>query len=420
VTEPAPAASSSTPNALGRGSLGALFLTVFLDLLGFGLVMPLLPRYARELHATSFHVGLLGASYSAMQFVFVPVWGRLSDRIGRRPVLLGSILASAIAMAMMGFAGSLWWLFAARIFGGIATANIATAQAYIADTTTSDERARGMGLIGMAFGIGFILGPFFGGLLSDVSLSAPAKVAAALSLANLAWAWVSLPESLDDAHKADSAHARPLRFGLDMHAVEQSLALPGMAVLLALFFVAALSFSNLEQTFSLYANDEFGLNAKQTGWVLGTVGLVAAVVQGGLLGRLNRRFGETSLIRFGTFVQTGAFVLYAWLPGDHVGGLYVGAVFLALGNALTNPSLSTLASKIAPASAQGATLGVMQSMGALARVFGPTLGGLTYDHGHRLPYWMGAAGLAVTAGLAWRLREVASNATRVRVARASD
>lgn len=401
--------SKRTVGKLASGSLGALFLTVFLDLLGFGLVMPLLPRYARELHATSLHVGLLGAAYSAMQFVFVPIWGRLSDRVGRRPVLLGSILASAIAMAMMGYASSLWWLFAARIFGGIATANIATAQAYIADTTSPDERARGMGLIGMAFGLGFVLGPFAGGLLSDISLSAPAKVASVLSIVNLLWAWRSLPESLDEDRRAEARATRSsARLGLDVDALRRAVAIPGMAVLFVLFFVAALSFSNLEQTFSLYANDEFGLNAKQTGSVLGTVGIVAAVVQGAFIGRLNRRFGERSLIQTGTIVQTVAFALYAALPGTRVSGLFVGAVLLAFGNALTNPSISTLASKLAPAAALGETLGVMQSMGALARVFGPTWGGFTYDHGHRLPYWSGAAGLALTAALAWWLPTAAS------------
>ncbi|MFI5297547.1 MAG: MFS transporter [Polyangiales bacterium] len=415
-------ASSKAGGKLASGSLGALFLTVFLDLLGFGLVMPLLPRYARELHATSLHVGLLGAAYSAMQFVFVPIWGRLSDRVGRRPVLLGSILASAVAMAMMGYANSLAWLFAARIFGGIATANIATAQAYIADSTTSDQRARGMGLIGMAFGLGFVLGPFAGGLLSDISLSAPAKVASALSLVNLVWAWFSLPESLSESRRAE-ATARPksARIGIDTEALRRALAIPGLGVLFVLFFVAALSFSNLEQTFSLYANDEFRLNAKQTGSILGTVGIVAAVVQGGFIGRLNRRFGEISLIRAGTVVQTIAFALYAALPGTTVSGLYVGAVLLAFGNALTNPSLSTLASKLAPAAALGETLGVMQSMGALARVFGPTWGGFTYDHGHRLPYWSGAIGLAVASVFAWWLPSAPDARARVAAdTRASD
>lgn len=151
------------PPRVRSGRLGALFLKVFLDLLGFGLVMPLLPPYAETLHASSLHIGLLGASYSAMQFLFVPVWGRLSDRVGRRAVLIGSILATIGSMLLLGFAGSLFWLFAARIFGGIATANIATAQAYIADSTTPEARARGMGLLGAAFGLGFALGPFFGG-----------------------------------------------------------------------------------------------------------------------------------------------------------------------------------------------------------------------------------------------------------------
>ena len=385
------------------GRLSAIFLTVFLDLLGFGLVMPLLPRYAQTLNASPLQIGLLGASYSAMQFIFVPVWGRLSDRVGRRPVLLSSILATSGAMLMLGFAHSLLWLFIARLFGGIATANIATAQAYIADTTSPTTRARGMGLIGMAFGLGFVFGPFFGGILSTISLETPARVAAVLALLNFLWALRALPESLPKQLR-QSRTTKGLRLGLDPRSLSETFSVPGLGIVIVLFFIVTLSFANLEQTFALYAHDEFRLDSKATGYILGVVGLIAATVQGGLIGPLNRRFGELRLIRMGTFLQTAGFALVALAAGRGLGALYGAIIVMSLGNGLTNPSLSSLASKRAPADAQGAALGVLQSMGALARVFGPTWGGFIYGFGHRLPYVTGSIGLAIAWLMAFGIR----------------
>jgi DHA1 family tetracycline resistance protein-like MFS transporter len=392
------------PAARG-GHLGAIFLTVFMDLLGFGLVMPLLPRYAETLHASPLQIGLLGASYSGMQFIFVPVWGRLSDRIGRRPVLLGSILATSASMLMLGFAGSLVWLYVARLFGGMATANIATAQAYIADTTTRETRARGMGLIGMAFGLGFILGPFFGGILSSVDLGLPAKVAAGLAMLNFVWALRALPESLSrEMREKNRDHREKPRIGLDFALLRRTWAVPGLAIIIVLFFVVVASFSNLEQTFALYTHDEFGLDSKHTGYILGVVGLVSAIVQGVLIGPLNRRFGEIRLIRVGTILQSVGMGLFVLAAGHHPSVLYGCSVVLSFGNGLTNPSLPSLASKRAPPEMQGGSLGVLQSMGALARVFGPTWGGFVYGLGHRLPYITGAAGLLLAWMLALSLR----------------
>jgi DHA1 family tetracycline resistance protein-like MFS transporter len=377
-------------SGLSGGRLGALFLTVFLDLLGFGLVMPLLPRYAESLSASPLQIGLLGASYSLMQFLFVPLWGRLSDRFGRRPVLLVSITATCGAMLMLGFAKSLAWLFVARIFGGIATANIATAQAYIADTTTPEGRARGMGLIGMAFGLGFVLGPFFGGVLSAISLETPARVAAGLALVNLVWAYRSLPESLP---KERRLAVTGIRIGTDPRVALQMLRLPGVGVVVAVFFIVTVSFANLEQTFALYAHDAFGLDSKHTGYILGVVGLTAATVQGGLIGPLSRRFGEVRLVRSGAILQAIGFAVTAAAAGRGLVLLYVGVIVLSFGNGLSNPSLSSLVSKRTPADAQGMALGVNQSMGALARVLGPTWGGFVYGYGHRLPYVTAATGL---------------------------
>jgi DHA1 family tetracycline resistance protein-like MFS transporter len=398
--------SAEATKEASSGRLGAIFLTVFLDLLGFGLVMPLLPRYAQTLNASPLQVGLLGASYSAMQFVFVPLWGRLSDRVGRRPVLLTSILATSGSMLMLGFARSLTWLFVARICGGIATANIATAQAYIADSTTPAKRARGMGLIGMAFGLGFILGPFFGGILSAISLETPARVAAGLAFINFAWALRALPESLPKELRRGGK--QKLRLGLDPRSLSQTFAVPGLGMVIVLFFIVTLSFANLEQTFALYTHDVFSLDSKATGYVLGVVGLIAATTQGGLIGPLNRKFGELRLIRAGTFLQATGFACVALAAGRGLLALYGAIIVLSFGNGLTNPSLSTLASKRAPADSQGSALGVMQSMGSLARVFGPTWGGFVYGYGHRLPYVTGSIGLAIAWLMAFSIHPLAA------------
>jgi MFS transporter, DHA1 family, tetracycline resistance protein len=394
--------SDPPPEARG-GRLGAIFLTVFLDLLGFGLVIPLLPRYAETLHASPMQIGLIAASYSGMQFLFVPVWGALSDRVGRRPILLLSMIATACSMAMLGFATSLTWLFVARAFGGIATSNLAVAQAYIADTTTKESRARGMGLIGFAFGAGFVLGPFFGGILSTVSLETPARVAAVLALGNFAWAWFSLPESLPQHLRG---HGRKLRLGPDFVAFARVFKHHGLAIAIVLFFIVGSSFANLEQTFALYVHDEFALDSKRTGYILGMVGVIAMIVQGGLIGPLNRRFGETRLIRTGNILQATGFAGVALAATHGLWTLYIAVAVLSVGNGLVNPSLSTYVSRRAPPEAQGESLGVMQSMGALARVIGPTMGGFLYGHGHRWPYISGAIGLTIAFCVALTLRDV--------------
>src|SRR5579883_446692 len=269
--------------------LGAIFLTVFIDLLGFGLVLPFLAKEARDTFGVSaFTATLLGSAYSLMQFLFVPVWGRLSDRVGRKPVLLWSIAGTAMAMCGLGlglaYGGSVAWLFAARIFGGIATANLGTASAYIADITRPEERARGMGMIGAAFGLGFILGPAIGGALARIPVGGrygalPCFVAAGLSVANFAWAAAGLAESLP----ADKRAARPRRglAPLDVAAMKRAFARPGFMLAVFVNFLVVVSFTNLDQTFTFFCGDLFGIDERGTGYTLAFIGVVAALVQGG-------------------------------------------------------------------------------------------------------------------------------------------
>ncbi len=396
-----------------KPSLGAIFLTVFLDLLGFGIVLPFLAEEARDgFHTTAFVGTLLSAIYSLMQFLFVPVWGRLSDRIGRRPVLVVSVGATAIGMTALGVAlgwsHSVLWLFAARMFSGIATANLGTASAYIADVTKPEDRARGMGLIGMAFGLGFILGPGIGGALSDITINGrhgpvACFAAAGLSVVNFLWVQVGLAESLPKEKRDANAAPRRL-FPLDPTAVRATFARPGVAACILVNFLIVLSFTNLDQTFRYYNKDVFGLSPTQTGGVLAGVGVVAALVQGGLIRPLAKRYGEAPLIVGGVILQGVAFLGVAWSASVGVAALFGAMALLAIGNGLTAPSTSAYVSKRAEPSAQGATLGTNQSAASLARTFGPAFGGLLYGEiGPRAPYLSAATGMAVALFFALRL-----------------
>jgi MFS transporter, DHA1 family, tetracycline resistance protein len=394
--------------------LGGIFLTVFLDLLGFGLVLPFLAKEARDtFHVSAFVATLLGSVYSLMQFAFVPLWGRLSDRVGRRPVMIWSIAGTAITMGGLG-AGLAWgesigWLFAARIFGGIATANLGTASAYIADITKPEERAKGMGMIGAAFGLGFILGPALGGALARVEIdgrhgAVPCFVAAALSVANLAWVVLGLAESLPPEKRA-TAPRRKLS-PLNVEAVREAFALPGVGLAVAVNFLVVLSFTNLDQTFTFFCGDLFDIDERGTGYVLAFIGLVAAAVQGGLVRPLSKRFAESSLMQAGALAQVLAFAGLVAAGGFASRGLlYASGALLALGNGLTQPSTSAFISRRAPADRQGGTLGVNQSFASLARTFGPATGGWLYANvGARAPYTAASIGMVVAFALAGGLK----------------
>jgi MFS family permease len=402
----AAAPTSVEGKTLRNASLGTLFLTIFLDLLGFGLVIPFLPGIARRLGAGDFMATMPGAVFSIMQFLFIPIWGRLSDRVGRRPVLLWSIAASAIGMAMLGFAPTLIWLFVARIWSGIATANIAVAQAYIADVTTPERRARGMAIVGISFGLGFIFGPFIGGELSRFHPFGregmlPPLVAAGLSTINLLLAFRTLPESLPPERRGKSVRrASPI----DLSGFRAAISVPGIGTAVAINFMLYLWFSGMEQTFRLFTADAFGMSDAGTGRVFGLVGIVSALVQGGLVARMVPRFGEARLIQGGLGIQAVAFALLGLSPLFGASGklaLLVAAGLIALGSGLCSPTLPAFASRRASATTQGVTLGALQSASALSRAVGPIVGGALYATiDPRAPYLVGAIGLGLAALLA--------------------
>lgn len=350
--------------------LVVIFFTVFIDLIGFGIIIPLLPFYAEHFGASALVVGLLSTSFSAAQFLFAPLWGRLSDRIGRRPVILIGLIGSAVSYALFALATSLPLLFVARTLAGIAGANIPTAQAFIADVTPPDKRARGMGLIGAAFGLGFIFGPAIGGFLSRWGYAAPAWFAAALSLANFVAALILLPESKPDHHEPGE---RPGR----IEVFRRALLRPHLPPVLLVFFLVITSFSSFENTFALYAERRFDFTPQTIGYMFAWIGIVLSIVQGGLIGRVVPKFGENRVVPAALLTMAVALALVPLSPTVTV--LAVASALLAVGMGFGNPSLLSTVSQLADARDQGSTLGVSQSLGSLARIVGPMWGGFVFD-----------------------------------------
>lgn len=401
-----------------KPSLLVVFLTVFIDLVGFGIVLPLLPIYSDTFGASGFMVGVIMASFSAMQFVFAPAWGRLSDRIGRRPVLLVSTAGAALSYTVFGYGSTLAGMTAltvlllSRVVAGICGANITVAQAYIADITPPEQRSKRMGLIGMAFGLGFIFGPIIGGVAAKhLGISGPGYVAASLCAANFLLAFARLPES----RQPDSTPAsqRP-RFAQWAHVMRQ----PTVGSLVVIFFLATFCFTCFETTLGLMVGANFNLDLK-SGKDAGTVtalfafcGIVGAFVQGGPIGKLVKKMGEPKLILISLIFVA---ISLAPIPFIHGNGglswgvllkpeglpwiaLLVALALLAIGSGLTRPPLFGMLSILTPEHEQGATLGVAQSAGSLARIMGPLFaGGLFHIH----PTWpyVACATIALLTGL---------------------
>ena len=364
-----------------------LFITVFIDLLGFGIIIPLLPFYAESFGASAFAIGLLGTSFSLMQFLFSPIWGRWSDQIGRKPIILIGLLGSCLSYITMALAGSLTLLFVARVVGGIAGANIPTAQAYIADVTTPENRARGMGLMGAAFGLGFIFGPAIGGLLSRFSPETPMWCAAALCFANFVAAWFLLPES-----RPANATTRSLgRMEAFRHAMTQ----PTLLLILSLYFIVTMAFSAFEATFALFTEARFGFTATSIGFLFAFIGAIIALIQGVLIGHVVKRVGERRVIPvaiLGIAISIGMLPVVWSVPT-----LLVALGLLAMGMGFNNPSLSSMVSKLSHEDDQGGILGLASSLASLGRVVGPAWGGYLYDaYGMTTPY-LSAAGVMFVA-----------------------
>ncbi|HEX3864445.1 MAG TPA: MFS transporter [Stellaceae bacterium] len=378
-----------------------LFLIVFIDLVGFGLVIPLMPFYAQRFAATPPEMTMLFATFSLMSMLTAPLWGRLSDRVGRRPVLMVSMLAAMLAYGWLAFASQLWMLFAARAFAGACAGNIAAAQAYIADVTPPEKRARGMGMIGAAFGLGFIIGPVLGGVIAgnDIAtadLKTPGLIAAALSFLAFLGVVVLLRESLPAGGGTAPARGR-LATAFD------ALTRPVLARLLTVSFLVTLAFSGMETTFAWWAIAQFGWGPRSTGFVFFYVGLLSALMQGGLIGPLTRLFGEERLTLGG--LMSICFGLLVLSMARNVPLLILAVTGLAIGMGALQPSLNSLISRRAGPEEQGEIMGAAQSLASLARVLGPLVAGwLFVAWGHSGPFLWGAVLVAAGVLIGWRLQ----------------
>ncbi len=379
-------------NSLPRSATPIVIATVFIDVIGFGIVLPLLPSYAARMGGAPATIGLLVASYSAIQFVLAPIWGRVSDRIGRRPVLLIGLAGSVVSYLVFAFAGSLPMLLLSRLLDGGSGATINVAQAYLADETTPEQRTRAMGLVGAAFGLGFIVGPIFGGIASSIGNTIPGIVAAVITGMNLLLAWRFLPESTR-AREVAGTPTMPLPWAR-------------LAAPVTVLFLATLSFSVMYVVFPLFGEARFGATRSTVSFWFAFVGLVTAIVQGGLLGRLVTRLGEIGVARIGAALMALGFILVppagaASSPGTL---FYLALTLLGAGFGMTGPAMLGMASRRAAATMQGRTLGLTQSASSLARIVGPIVAGTVMqaasaDGAFRASAAMAAAALllAVTA-----------------------
>ncbi len=353
--------------------LAIIFAITFIDLLGFGIVIPIIPSYAgMSFEASDVTIGFLVASFSFMQLIFTPIWGRLSDRLGRRPILILGLLLTVIGYILFGLADSLVMLFVARLLAGIGGANISAAQAYISDVTKPEERAKGMGLIGAAFGLGFVFGPFIGGMLVEYGYSVPGFAAAGLSAIAFVTAIFALPESLPK-----SARATATSMDFSLRTLAEALRRPKIGMLLILFFLITFGYANIYATFPLISVREFSFSDKEVGYLFGYLGFIGALTQGGLIRILSVRFQERWLFLIGAIATAVGLALIPYSNGTTM--LLVVLAVLALGTGVITPSCLSLISRHADQSQQGGVLGVNQALGALGRVLGPIWGAFVFQ-----------------------------------------
>lgn len=379
-----------------------LFLIVVVDLIGFGIIIPLLPFYGEHFQADPATVGLLMATYSLTQFASAPFWGRLSDRIGRRPVLLSSMAGAVVAYLWLGLADELWMLFAARALGGLMAGNIAAAFAYAADISTKEDRAKAMGIVGAAFGIGFVLGPAIGGILAGADpLSAdyrsPSFAAAGLSALALILGFFRLPESLSTEIRAEmAAMPRRDRWANFMEALKN----PAIGRLMLVGFLATFVFAALETVFAMWSWRTLGWGPEQNGWVFAYVGLISAIVQGGLISRLSKRFGEAVLLRQGALALAAGICAIPF--SQNAWQLLAVLAVASYGFSVINPALNSLISLAVPEREQGGVMGVNRSVMTLSRIAGPAWAGLVFSMmGRDWPFIGGAVIMLVVFVLAW-------------------
>lgn len=376
-----------------------LFFTLVVVMMGFGLAIPILPYYIDSFGASGSALGLLMALYAILQFLFAPVWGSLSDRVGRKPILLAGVFGNALALLLFGLANQLWMLFAARALAGIlSSATLPTAMAYIGDSTSEENRGGGMGILGAAMGVGMVIGPGAGGWLAGRSLSLPFYVAAALSMLAFVAVAALLPESLPPEQREAGAVSSAVQ-GPQVRAMWQALSGP-VGILLVLAFLLSFGLTNFETVFGFYTLERFGYGPQTVGMVLMSIGVASAVVQGMLTGPLTRRFGEAAVIRASLIGSAIAFLLL--LAARDFAGVMITSCLFAISNAMLRPGISSLISTRAT-TGQGVAMGLNNAFMSLGRMVGPVWAGLVFDVDIRLPYVSGAAVMAAgfVVSLVW-------------------
>lgn len=370
-----------------KASLIVVFTTVFIDLMGFGILIPILPAFAsRNLGITDTEIGIIVAAYSFMQFIFNPILGKISDRIGRRPIILSTLLITAISYLIFSIADSFFLLLLSRMFAGLGGSNISVAQAYIADITSKQDRSKGMGLIGAAFGLGFLFGPLIGGILAKYSYAVCGYGAAGFSLLAFIFAVTSLPESLKEKSSFDTKIKIKL---IDIGFTQRVLKSKALGLYVIIFFIVIFSMANIYGTFAILGLKHYGFTDQQNGYLFGIIGLVGAIMQGYVVRIIAKKFDDRNILLSGIFFTI---LGLGFLPyGINFLGVALVVIILAIGTGILQPALLSLISRFTPDKEQGAVLGVNQSLSALARVLGPLWGGISFDIlGYQAPFLTGA------------------------------
>lgn len=379
-----------------KRALPVLFLVMFLVMVGFGIIIPVLPFYAEEIGASPTQLGLLMAVYSVMQLLFAPMWGRISDRIGRKPVMIIGIAGLALSFFLMALSTELWMLFAARVIGGfLSSANMPTVMAYVADITSEEDRGKGMGIVGAAVGLGFILGPAIGGIFSKTSLSMPFYIAGFSSLITVFLVITILKESLSERDDQSESEKMSLR---------QVFSSP-ISILYFLQLFISLSLAGLEATFAYFAAQKAGLGTVKLGYIFMIMGLAGAIVQGGLVGRLTKRFGEGFVIQIGIFVSAIGFWLILFVNSFATAAIFL--TIFGIGNGVIRPAVSALLTKKST-TGHGSTTGLLSSFDSLGRIIGPPLGGWLFSVSIGLPYISGIA-LSIIALILYQVYRTQTN-----------
>lgn len=384
---------------LKNKALLVIFLTTFIDLVGVGLVIPILPLYVKDIGGSDAEVGMLIGIFSLMQFIFGSFWGGLSDRYGRKPILIISASIMAMSYVMFAFADTVWILFLSRALSGFGAANLGVAQAYISDITPPEERARSFAFIGAAFGLGFIFGPAIGGYVDDhYGFAAVGYTAATFSVFNVLLIALVLRESLKEKNTTGKLIKDPFS---DLY---KGLKKPIVGELIAINIIFVVAFAMMQGTAALLWNEEYGLGKKEVGWMFTYIGALATIIQGGLIGRIAKWLGERKMLVIGNILLAVGLFFMSSVPKDWFIPLeLILMAILSLGMAFVNPTIGSMISYSTEKHEQGRVLGTNQSAGSLARTIGPVAGGFLYDISHHIPYFVGGTIMIGTCFLSYRL-----------------